>query len=154
MYTQLLLRQQAKLAEKCNNGSISQQQHFASKLSSQYINYKIRKVKNKQIKLCHKGDFQLLYFPKRSVALHVYRNCCLYCLHVLSLAIQKQVTVDNVDMIIEKLANIVTEVSHPADQSSENLEVITTVFSRAASLIASGNISVSRTVSTNIPPAY
>lgn len=70
------------------------------------------------------------------------------------MAIQKQVTVDNVDMIIEKLASIVTEVSHPADQSSENLEVITTVFSRAANLIASGNISVSRTVSTNIPPAY
>ena len=67
--------------------------------------------------------------------------------------LQQQITLDNVDMIVEKLADIVTEVSHPADQSNENLEVITTVFSRAASLIAGGNISVSRSVST-IPSAY
>ena len=87
-----------------------------------------------------------------SVALFLF-DCRVYCLHASSLAIQQQVTIDNVDMIIGKLANIVTEVSHPAHRSSENLEVITTVFSRTASLIASGNISVSRAVSP-MPSSY
>ena len=67
--------------------------------------------------------------------------------------LQQQITSNNVDMIIGKLANIVTDVSHPANQSSENLEVITTVFSRTANLIASGNISVSRSVSI-MPSTY
>ena len=50
-------------------------------------------------------------------------------------------------MIVGELTNIVSQVSDPADQSSDNLNVIATVFSSTTSLIASGNISVSDTVS-------
>ena len=63
-------------------------------------------------------------------------------------SLQQSITADNIDMIVNELSNIVDEISDPADQSTKNLEVITNVFSNTTSLIASGNISVSNSVST------
>lgn len=63
------------------------------------------------------------------------------------LCLQTQITVNNIDMIITELTNIVNEVNNEADQSTENLEVIATVFTNATRLIASGSISISNTVS-------
>ena len=61
--------------------------------------------------------------------------------------LQQPITADNINMIVGELTNIVSQVSDPADQSSKNLDVIATVFSSTTSLIESGNISVSDTVS-------
>ena len=63
-------------------------------------------------------------------------------------SLQQAITADNVDMIVNELSNIVDMISDPADQSTKNLEVIADVFSGTTSLIASGNISVSNSVST------
>ena len=63
-------------------------------------------------------------------------------------SLQQSITADNVDMIVNELSNIVDVISDPADQSTKNLEVIANVFSSTTSLIASGNISVSNSVST------
>jgi len=53
-------------------------------------------------------------------------------------------------VIVGELSSIVSQISNPADQSPENLEVIATVFTSGSSLIASGTISVSDTVSLSI----
>lgn len=67
---------------------------------------------------------------------------------------QQPITAENIDMIVGELTNIVSQVSDPADQSSDNLNVIATVFSSTTSLIASGNISVSDTVSIIVCTNY
>ena len=64
--------------------------------------------------------------------------------------LQQPITAENINVIAGELSCIVSQISNPADQSPENLEVIATVFSSASSLIASGNISVSDTVSLSI----
>jgi len=48
------------------------------------------------------------------------------------------ITAENINMIVGELTNIVNQISDPADQSPDNLNVIATVFTNTTSLIESG----------------
>ena len=84
----------------------------------------------------------------------IYHSSHTYIVYVPHVWPQQPITAENIDMIVGELTNIVSQVSDPADQSSDNLNVIATVFSSTTSLIASGNISVSDTVSIIVCTNY
>ena len=84
--------------------------------------------------------YTLYHLPIPGNQLIAYAHCVL---------LQQPITADNINMIVGELTNIVNQISDPADQSPDNLNVIATVFTNTTSLIESGSISVNDNVSSS-----
>ena len=59
---------------------------------------------------------------------------------------QVNITVDNVEMVVNNLAEIVAMTTEPADQNADNIQIISTIISKTASLLGQPS------VATNLEP--
>ena len=58
-----------------------------------------------------------------------------------------EITADNVEDIVGGLSDVIVQITDPVDESTENLNVVSSIFTDSAGLIDSGNLTASNEVS-------